>query len=162
MPDQPQSPSSTPSPLIEWTPSFATGHAGIDAEHQQLFKLIAGLDEALSGEGDGLCAVLAELQHYTEYHFSHESRLMDTVGVSEAHRRAHRLAHNVFISTLERAMHDALNDPAAVTTELLKYLGRWLVGHIMSMDRDLVHELERLGRDQVAGSQDPRDAATRA
>lgn len=128
---------------IQWDRAFETGDAGIDAEHRRLFQLLQRLCDLQGQPGPDLLPILDALKRYTEEHFSHEAALMDEHDVSSAHRNAHRMAHQIFVSTIDEATRTAHHDPAAISAELLSYLGRWLLTHVMGMDRDLVQEIHR-------------------
>lgn len=130
-------------PRIQWEKTFETGHDGIDTEHRRLVRLLDRLCAITPAPGDELKPMLDELLRYTEYHFEHESQLMTEFGVSDAHAQAHRLAHSVFVSKIKESVRAAEHDPASVSADMLTYLGRWLLTHIMGMDRDLVHEMSR-------------------
>ena len=128
---------------IAWDKSFETGHPGIDTEHRRLIRLLDRLFQIAPAPGDDLMPVLRELQRYATYHFDHESQLMIDHKVSDTHCKAHRLAHEIFVSKLDEAVKQARFDPSSVTSDLLTYLGRWLLTHIMGMDRDLVNEIRQ-------------------
>lgn len=133
---------------IAWDPAFETGHPGIDTEHRRLVKLLDRLVEATSNHAsdDKLLAILIELQRYTIYHFTHEAELMEEFAISEAHGNAHRMAHSVFVSRVNEAIREVQQGSTSVSHELLKYLGQWLLTHIMGMDRDLVEEIRQSRR----------------
>jgi hemerythrin len=76
---------------------------------------------------------------------------MSEFSVPEHHASQHRLAHATFVSTIDVAMARVLDEPDAVLEETHQYLRRWLLTHIMGMDRDLVHEINQ-ARKQRADS----------
>lgn len=130
-------------PSLRWDTRFATGHPGIDTEHQRLVRLLEKLCEIERGTAaiERLPQVLVELQRYTRYHFAHEAQLMAEHAIPAAHVQSHLAAHALFIDHLAEATRQSARDAHAVSGDLLRFLGRWLVAHILDTDRALVREL---------------------
>ncbi|HEY9702442.1 MAG TPA: bacteriohemerythrin, partial [Allocoleopsis sp.] len=67
-------------PIAIWNKDYETGYSPVDQQHQQLFKLINNLHEAMkSGSSqDILRKTLNQLVDYTQGHFQMEENLMTT------------------------------------------------------------------------------------
>lgn len=130
-------------PSLCWDTGFATGHPGIDTEHRRLMRLLGQVCEIERGTAaiEGLPSILAELQRYTHYHFAHEAQLMAEHAIPAAHAESHLAAHALFIGHLAEAARQSAGNARAVSGDLLRFLGRWLVTHILDTDRALVREL---------------------
>ena len=131
-----------------WDSQFETGIAEIDRQHRQLVQLINGLGRtlALETEADAfvrsLRAVFDELADYVEYHFGFEEDLMGQFGCGDQkHELAHRQAHADFIREINEARAEANAHPAEVTGNMLTYLSKWLMTHIIGTDMRMAREM---------------------
>lgn len=133
--------------LIGWKDVYATGIVALDNEHRELVEQINRLGEAIRdrcGE-DVLQDVLAVLDQYTGHHFSHEERLMQEYGFPglEEHRQIHQQLR-VRVAEIKQNSETA---PERVAQELYKLLRRWLLEHIVEVDKKYGPYLEsRAGR----------------
>ncbi len=66
-----------------WSDQYRVDIREIDEQHQRLFQLASGLNDAMgSGKGkEVLFRVFNELIAYTRTHFATEDRLMDTLNL---------------------------------------------------------------------------------
>ncbi len=123
--------------LIDWSALLSCGIAEIDEQHKKLIHLINRIDEAahLEKGPEVLGGLLAELLHYTVYHFGYEEQLMGQYRYAEfaAHKREHaRFTNHIVIFRKRFATRDALLDDS-----LLNFMRDWLTDHIMSTDKKL-------------------------
>jgi hemerythrin len=132
---------------VGWTPALAVGHPEIDAQHQELFRRVARLLEAmLDGSGDEVAPLFEFLNSYVVDHFAAEEALMQESGFPGYN--VHRAAHERFVRDLHalRALHTASRASAAVAIKAQTWLVHWLKTHIASIDQQLArHLLARAG-----------------
>ena len=128
--------------MYAWTSAYAIGIPHLDAQHQQLFELIAQLHQAmLNGRSKLLMdQVLAKLVNYTVGHFGAEEALMrarNYSGMTE-----HLLFHEQFAAKIRRFEQQYKAGKAPLTVELMDMLQDWLVTHIMNIDIEVARELK--------------------
>lgn len=121
---------------VSWDPSLAVGQAQIDAQHQELFRRIAGLLEAiqLGRGGEEVQRVLAFLAEYIHLHFGAEEALMLERGYPQ--RTAHLEQHREFVRGFVELKHELVR--LGPTPELAALVGSrlvdWLREHIAATD----------------------------
>lgn len=120
--------------LISWDEAFSLGLPEIDDQHQSLFEIMNRLWSAIVTRGDGarMLAILGELEHYTQTHFTAEETFMRVIHYPDFN--AHKTAHTSFIQRLA-AERQALETGRPLSLDLLHFLKDWLVNHIQVMDR---------------------------
>ncbi len=132
------------SDIFVWDSQFETGLPELDRQHRHLVDLVNSLARMLATETDSiespLLSVFDELADYVTFHFGYEEMLMSTVAASKS-ERAHRQAHEDFKARLEEARREAKAAPYEVTGNLLTFLSRWLMFHIIGTDRHLAKKL---------------------
>ena len=132
-------------PIVEWTEELSVGVPSLDRDHRHLMELLNQLHEVIrrNDAREVIGAVLVELIHYTEHHFSAEEQLMAEAGFPglDAHRQTHdRLRHSV--RDYEAEFRD---DPRnVIAAELFEFLCDWLLHHIKTEDMDYRAALARL------------------
>lgn len=135
-----------------WTPVLALGHEEIDSQHQELFRRVARLVDAMAGGGDpALVSRLFEfLGTYAVDHFAAEERLM--LESRFPGYNVHRAAHERFIRDYQslRKLHEESGANAAVAIKAHTWLSEWLRNHIGKTDQLLARYL--LGRSVPASS----------
>lgn len=137
---------STDQARIRFGPSFRTGIAMIDDQHQVLFDLIERVDECLSCKGASAAArrqTVDDLVHYAIYHLTYEERLAARLG-HEVELRTHALAHDEFRRRVNRFRDaSAATGPGAGEAEMQAYLKDWLVRHILHGDVPLFRKIQQ-------------------
>lgn len=121
---------------VAWQDSFGVGHADIDADHKRLFELFNEFVTAVNDNraDSDIESVLVELLEYTDYHFDREERLMREHGYPDY--ETHKTMHDTFV----RQVHDvnnALDAGGEQGAFVLGFLGKWLSGHILGVDKKL-------------------------
>lgn len=68
-------------PIAKWDDSYRTGHVLVDRQHQELFRMVNELHDAIiEGKGnDVLAPTLKKLAKYTVEHFRDEEVLMASI-----------------------------------------------------------------------------------
>ena len=116
-----------------WSPTYAVGNDAIDADHERLFSLFNEFVTAVNdnrGE-DEIQGVLKELLEYTDYHFDREERLMRQFNYPDY--AGHKAMHDSFVAQVHD-VNSALDAGGEKGAYVLSVLGKWLTGHILTVD----------------------------
>lgn len=135
-------------PCPAWQDALSTGHPVIDTEHRELIDLLAttyrALDHALV-QSDRVHEALLALHVFARDHFAHEEEWLAHPGMDPDHRAMHLAAHATFLRNIEGMLDRKDGMPADVCAELMEYLSRWLVNHILRLDAQLAVHCRSLG-----------------
>lgn len=101
-----------------------------DKQHQRLFELI---DDINASHVDA--SVFRRLCDYAEHHFLLEEEYM--IRLEYPHIDAHIAAHNKFREELNDMMRNYHQYDEAFRETLSMFLGEWLRGHVLGIDKDL-------------------------
>jgi hemerythrin len=130
------------------------GDERLDSQHELLFGIAAGLQEALNNEGGDASVgdYLERLLAYMAFHFATEDRLMSDSDYPEAdtHRREHAAALTT-ARRLDRAFRSG-RKIAAVKT--LAFIEKWAAEHIPRADRALSLHLHSMKKKAHAAGAD--------
>ena len=123
-------------PIIPWSPTLDVGVPEIDHQHKLLVTRLNCLHKAIAaGHAPArINELIRQLEHYTEYHFATEERLMAEHGYEFtdfhcADHRAMSLQIREFVGDLEQNF--------ATHQGVLNFLEGWLLDHITGADRHL-------------------------
>jgi hemerythrin len=120
---------------VRWTSALAVGHPQIDAQHQELFRRVARLlDAMLAGETADVGPLFDFLAEYVVDHFAAEEQLMQESGFPGYN--VHRAAHERFVRDFQalRALHASSGASAAVAIKAQTWIVEWLKTHIATTD----------------------------
>lgn len=122
-------------PLIEWTPSYSVGVERFDDDHQQLFRLLNELNDAMrERRGKSVIGmVLSELVAYTQHHFAAEEVAMKRCGYGRY--QEHRDEHDALTKRVREFAAEYERGNALVSVDVLCFLRDWLENHILHSDR---------------------------
>jgi hemerythrin-like metal-binding protein len=132
-----------------WSDKLATGIAEQDEQHQRLVGLINEIGSMCTVGADSaqIKPVLDELVRYAVYHFDTEEQLMRQYALSATHQEIHLKAHDAFrqqvtlaVGIIQTSPENSMN----LLAQLLDYLARWLLQHIMGVDMRMAKELQAL------------------
>ncbi len=123
--------------MFIFTEDCMIGVKEIDAEHEKLFELIRNVDAALKNNENSIGNVtllIDELKQYAVNHFAHEETYMEKINDPELNRQKEE--HAAFVEKINAYnLSDVTDESAkAIILELLEYLSRWLMGHILGSD----------------------------
>ena len=123
--------------MFTFTKDCLIGINEIDEEHRRLFELIASTDAALKDTDNPVghaLLLINELKQYAVTHFAHEESYMESIHDPELSRQ--KQEHAAFIAKVNSYSFDSVTDDTAVTVirELLEYLSKWLMSHILGSD----------------------------
>jgi hemerythrin len=125
----------------EFTDAYLTGLDFIDNEHKELFRIIKQADElvrlgVIESDLEEIRGILDELESYTKSHFSNEERYMRSIKYDGLD--AQKRAHAAFVERLEMLDYDKMKESPQETMEhLIEFLTKWLINHIMHMDKKI-------------------------
>ncbi|MBQ8278300.1 MAG: hemerythrin family protein [Roseburia sp.] len=123
---------------------YLTGIDLIDNEHRQLFSLVNDVhklvhDEFIFDKYDEIMRILTELRNYTELHFHDEEAYMEQIHYPGL--EAQRYAHAAFIEKLVDINFEELesmdDNQQEYLLDVLDFLAKWLVNHILKMDKEI-------------------------
>lgn len=144
------------SELFNWGRDFYTGVNIIDEQHKMLVEIINGAVHMSVSDSkitqDEINSLKENLIYYVGNHFSTEAEMMEKYKIDSRHSKAHLSAHNDFENRV-KAFFDNKNisiDKAQLN-DFLIYLIRWLVYHILNVDKSLVRQCE-----SIRGGGDPK------
>ena len=123
--------------MFTFTKDCMIGVPEIDDEHKHLFELIAKTDALLHAGNESLSeafTLLNELKQYAKNHFAHEEAYMEKIHDAELDRQ--KKEHALFIEKVSAYRFEDITDDSAkaVMLELLEFLSKWLMSHILGSD----------------------------
>ncbi|MGB8011821.1 MAG: bacteriohemerythrin [Terriglobales bacterium] len=129
------------SETVSWRPEYSVKIAEFDRQHQNLFRIIESLHEAIAaGRGHEVTeAVLANVVNYTIHHFAAEENLMEQHGFPGT--SAHRIEHNTLTLEIARLQKEHAAGKPRVAERFLRFLLQWLEEHILKTDKEYVEFL---------------------
>ena len=133
--------------LINWHPSFSINIEEIDKQHQLLVKMINDLYDAMNAgeEKAVLQKLINRLNIYAAMHFAKEEHYFDTFGYPET--ELHKKEHSDFEEKVLNFESDFNRGSQSLSTEIVNFLGNWLVGHIQGSDKKYASFLNQRGID---------------
>ena len=120
-----------------WGDTLSVQVQEIDEDHRKLVELYNILDHSVV-EGDAtnyIDAVMEELITCTVWHFRHEERLMLKYGYEGLVE--HKTEHQELIESAKALQQKLLQGGKPISSEEVRFLEHWLIGHILGADMDL-------------------------
>jgi len=125
----------SPSPLITWNARFNTGHAQIDAQHQELVALLNRFAaEIQSGEGSDI-AQFDSFKQALRNHFTFEESALRRLGTPPDILKAHGIHHAESLQMLEALGQQLTNDPHEHSSAVLAEISHCLLVDLLDEDR---------------------------
>jgi hemerythrin-like metal-binding protein len=122
-----------------WNPSLAVGVSTVDNEHQEIFRQVALMHQAMAdGKGQAeLKKIIDFVDDYIVTHFSHEEKLMNEYRCPVA--EANKQAHNTFITNFKilKTKFDAKGANSSLVLDISSMISDWLIKHIHQIDSQL-------------------------
>lgn len=123
--------------MFAFTKDCLIGVPEIDEEHKKLFDLISNTDAVLKSNDNPISdamLLINQLKQYAVSHFAHEEAYMERIDDPELKRQ--RKEHAAFIEKINSYHFTDVTDESAksIMLELLQYLSKWLMGHILGSD----------------------------
>jgi len=140
----------TPAP-IAWRNEYSVGVAEIDTQHKRLLELLNKVnalnpDRSSSAVRSGeVLRLLDSFNEYAAYHFLTEEGLMREHIEASEDTVKHVVAHRSYWSIISTFKKRFEQGDEKVNGELVEYLNRWWINHILETDQQLGRELNRRG-----------------
>lgn len=133
-------------PVFVWDVRYETGIELVDTQHKRLVSLLNTLGELYArGATENLVKrVFEALAAYAVYHFREEEGVMERYGVDAEHETTHKASHQAFGGQVQAALEKAGQSPMQVAGELLTFLTKWLIFHILGTDQRMAAEIHAL------------------
>ncbi|MCP4702464.1 MAG: bacteriohemerythrin [Gammaproteobacteria bacterium] len=123
--------------LIVWNERYSVGVREIDEQHKRLIGFINELHEAMrsGGSKEVLGTVFAGLIEYTMTHFAAEERFMKAMDY--VHYAKHKAAHDGLTKRVLELQSGFQTGEITLSMDLMDFLQKWLMEHIMEVDKEL-------------------------
>ncbi|AOS44459.1 hypothetical protein Verru16b_01521 [Lacunisphaera limnophila] len=125
--------------MPSWNPRLETGHPHIDAEHQEFFRRLDALRDAINASGgrEQIIDLIVILQKYTIGHFSREEAYMHRVNCPGL--TANCAAHRDFARRLDSWLHllTTGTEPVSLLRDIHHEATTWIESHILGIDCQL-------------------------
>ncbi|KPA15661.1 Hemerythrin-like metal-binding protein [Candidatus Magnetomorum sp. HK-1] len=124
-----------------WLPAYQVGEPEIDLQHKKLFKMINALQsEYESGNNKtNIQNILEEMGNYLNTHFSCEEGYLK----NHPNLAKHRKEHWMFVEKTMKYTRDFDANDAIFEYDILDFLKRWLVNHVLNTDIVFFRELKK-------------------
>ena len=143
--------------LFSWNETFLTHLDKVDAQHQNLVKLINDLGEMVLSSAEAPPTELATLRDriyaYGQRHFQDEEDLMRAERVDPRHVSQQQESHAGFIAEAQQLGTQEDQLPSEQAKALTEYLVRWLAFHILGQDQSMARQIHA-----IRAGQSPADA----
>lgn len=126
--------------IFPWNENFNTGVTTIDEQHRKLVELLNVLASHVAFDADipALNVIFDELADYAAYHFQTEEAIWHAYFPGDTLEETHLDTHADFIDVVIRLRGDGSTKPEEIIiNDILAFLTRWLVSHILENDRYL-------------------------
>jgi len=129
---------------LKWTEDLSVGIEWIDKHHQDLFRAINQMLEAMNrGEGDKeIEKTISFLEEYVETHFGAEEKEMEKKSYPEI--QAHKAQHMNFKNQLAdiKKEFEEKGTTLTLTLQVQRQMADWWTNHINKVDKKLGKFLE--------------------
>ena len=136
---------------IYWRDEYSIGVPSIDGQHKRLLALLNQLNSYSESSGSDriepqrLSEMLDYLNEYAASHFVNEETLMRDHFPAEIDTTDHLVAHRSYWTIIAAMKSRLLKGDAKVNADLVEYLNRWWINHILRVDQEMGRELNRRG-----------------
>ncbi len=133
-------------PVFVWDVRYETGIELVDTQHKRLVSLLNTLGElyARGAPEDLVKRFVKAMAAYAVYHFREEEGLMASYAIDPEHEASHKANHAAFGGQVQLALEKAGETPMQVAGELLTFLTKWLIFHILGTDLRMAAEIHAL------------------
>jgi len=122
-------------PLMSWNDDFSVNNEELDNHHKELISILNRLyGECLEVDSDNCVGPkLDELLAYADYHFKAEEQYMHRIEYFEID--SHIEMHSGFTYKLEEIKRIPYASELESTRELIVFIGKWLLHHVLVEDK---------------------------
>lgn len=124
-----------PPPLITWDARFNTGHAQIDAQHQELVALLNRFAAEIQTDGGSDIAQFDSFKQALRRHFAFEESALRHLGTPPDILHAHGIHHAESLHLLEALGQQLTNDPHEHSSAVLAEISHCLLVDLLDEDR---------------------------
>ncbi len=136
-------------PKSVWSDEYSIGIAGLDVQHQQLFKLLGKVHALAHLEPEqalkAFPEILDRLNEYAAYHLMTEETLMKKHLPSDGTMVAHMTEHRIYWQRIVEFKRRLAQQDVDVVSALITFLDHWWSDHILGTDRALGAQLREKG-----------------
>jgi hemerythrin len=120
--------------LLSWSTQYLIGNDLIDAEHQELFRLINAFHDRWIEKRDhqSIAPLLNQLLSYAEMHFQHEEAIMFGAGFPKL--AEHQQIHESMVETIFKLRLSFEEQNGHLEMDTIKFIKSWLLEHIVRND----------------------------
>ena len=130
---------------MKWNENYKIGIEVIDAQHQELFKMIDVFYKNINKGSNKMTmlSLLSQLRKYVVYHFQTEEAILQQFGYDKLDN--HKKEHEAFARKIEDIENRCLNGRLTISLELTNFLQSWVSNHVLKTDRDYAVEMVMKG-----------------
>jgi len=124
--------------FINWSDTYSVQIEEIDDQHKKLIALINELfDSMQKGQSRQVIGrILNDLIDYTAVHFKTEETYFDRFNYEDS--AEHKEKHKRLVDNVIKVKSDFESGKISVSSDLLKFLKRWLFEHILETDKKYI------------------------
>jgi hemerythrin-like metal-binding protein len=121
--------------LFTWDDKYSVKNEDFDNHHKVLIDIFNRMygHHLCKGDSSYLDPIIEELVSYSLYHFLLEEQHMRDIGYKEVD--SHINDHRGFTLGAIQLRKDVKNDDREATKDLIEFLGKWLLNHIVIEDK---------------------------
>jgi hemerythrin len=134
---------------MHWRPSFEIGIESIDLQHKKLFHMICDFKNAINKQNmfQQMGTTLKFIADYTQKHFKSEEKFMRANNYPGYAN--HKVMHAELIKQTSEILIKIRNDKHVAPSQLLDFLMRWLLDHILEEDLKIKKHLENTEQKKI-------------
>ena len=124
-------------PLFTWRESYTIDNEELDSHHRTLFNIMNRLyDSSFDHDNkESFDTTVEELIAYSKYHFRAEEQYMIDIDYGNIYEQI--AEHEYFTRSVLEIKRDKYTESEELCRELIAFLGRWLLQHIIEADKKI-------------------------
>lgn len=119
--------------LMTWEDKYVTNVSAADEQHQEIFRLVNALDEAVDQGKEAIEEALNALVPYVVDHFATEEKYMQETDFPDY--EAHKKMHDDLVATVSDLVEKFKAGEAEITHDTTAFVRDWLYNHIPNTDK---------------------------
>ena len=119
--------------LMVWDDKYTVNVSEVDGQHQEIFRLVNALDDALSEDRSVIGEKLNALVSFVVNHFATEEKYMQETGFPNY--EAHKKMHDDLVEQVAAIQTKFNNGEAEITSDITAFVRDWLYQHIPNIDK---------------------------
>ncbi|MDV7341106.1 bacteriohemerythrin [Terasakiella sp. A23] len=143
--------------VFPWNDNFNTGHKEIDEQHRKLVSLLNELATTLiNNQTMDVSKAFDDLAKYADFHFAAEEEIWRKFFDDDSWLHSHQLTHSSFLPKVLEIQKNGKDKPLHdLIEEIIQFLIRWLIFHIIDDDKRLAIVVESMekGHDLIKAKQ---------